>query len=120
LIQAPLRFILDQLGGVFGFLVFERHGMDDAFDIMSGSLASGLFSEFGKRTGPGHEHVDHVATHGSRNAPKGAERDAVFGFGLLELLDGLSRCPHFLADLTLAKAKRLAQRSDPSSRGPRG
>src|SRR3979409_613952 len=57
--------------------------------------------------------------HGSGNSPNGTERDAVLGFSLLELLDGLSRCPHFLADLSLAKAEGLAHRSDPSAGGTR-
>jgi len=96
------------LVGVFGFLVFERHRMNDAFDITSGLLASGPFCEFCKRAGLRHEYVDQFAAHGSGNSPKGTECDAVFGFGLFELLDGLSGCPHFFADLALAEAEGLA------------
>jgi hypothetical protein len=86
---------------------------------MGGSFASGLFGEFGERTGPRHEHIDNLAIHGSRNAPKGTERDTVFGFGLFELLDGLPCCPHFLGYLSLAKTKRLAYGGDPAARRPR-
>jgi hypothetical protein len=82
--------------------------MNDAFDIKSGLLASGLFCELRERAGLRHEYVDQVAAHGSGNSSKGTERDAVFGFGLFELLDGLSRSVHFLADLALAKAEGLA------------
>jgi hypothetical protein len=107
-VQAALRLILGQLGGVLGLLVFKRHRMDDAFDITSDSLASGFFGEFRERAGRRHEYVNQLAPHGCGNSPKGTERNAVFGFGLFKLLDRLSRYPHFLADLALAKAERLA------------
>jgi hypothetical protein len=38
--------ILDQLGGVSRLLVFERHRMQDAFDIASGLLTGGVLREF--------------------------------------------------------------------------
>src|SRR5437016_11474032 len=79
--------------------------MNDAFHITRGSLASGLFRQFRERARLRYKYVDQVAAHGSGNSPNGTERDAVLGFGLFELLDGLSRCPHFLADLALAKAE---------------
>src|SRR6266576_3270092 len=101
------------------FLVFERHCMNDAFHITRGSLASGLFRQFRERARLRYKYVDQVAAHGSGNSPNGTERDAVLGFGLFELLDGLSRCPHFLADLALAKAEGLAHRGDPSAGGTR-
>ena len=41
--------------GVFGFLVFERHSMKDAFDVTGGLLASGLFCEFREQAGLRHE-----------------------------------------------------------------
>ena len=41
--------------------------------------------------------------------------DAVVGFGLFKLLDGLSGRMHFLADFALAKSKSLAYRCDPSA-----
>jgi|SRR5450755_5008981 hypothetical protein len=106
--QAPLSLILDQLVGVSRFLVFKCHRMNDAFDITSGLFASGLLCEFRERAGLRHEYVDQFAAHGSGNSPKGAECDAVIGFGLFELLDSLSRSPHSLADLALAKAEGLA------------
>jgi len=37
-----------QLAGVFRFLVFERHRMEDAVDVASGALARGVFGEFGE------------------------------------------------------------------------
>src|SRR5256884_7623316 len=84
--------------------------MNDAFHITRGSLASGLFRQFRERARLRYKYVDQVAAHGSGNSPNGTERDAVLGFGLFELLDGLSRCPHFLADLALAKAERSEER----------
>jgi hypothetical protein len=96
------------LVGVFEFLVFERHRMNDAFDITTGLRASGLFCEFRERAGLRDECIDQFAAHGSGNSPKGTECDAVIGFGLFELLDGLSRCPHFPADQALAEAEGLA------------
>jgi len=50
-----------------------------------------------------------------RNSSKGADGNTVFCFSLFELLDGLSRCAHFLAYFALANAKSLAYRGDPSS-----
>lgn len=89
--------------------------MNDAFDITGDSLASGFFCEFREGAGLRHEYIDQFAPHRSHNAPQGTERDAGFGFGLFKLLDGLSGCPHFLADLALAKAQRLAHGGDPPS-----
>src|SRR5437762_9386315 len=91
--------------------------MNDAFHITRGSLASGLFRQFRERARLRYKYVDQVAAHGSGNSPNGTERDAVLGFGLFELLDGLSRCPHFLADLALAKAEGLARSLPPRPSG---
>src|SRR5439155_20134936 len=93
--------------------------MNDAFHITSGSVASGLFRQFRERARLRYKYVDQVVAHGSGNSLNGAERNAVFGFGLFELLDGLSRCPHFLAGLTLAKAEGIAHRGDLSAGGAR-
>ena len=82
--------------------------MNDALDVTSGSLAYRVFRQFRERAGLRHECVDQFAVHGFGNSPKGTECNAVFGFGPFELLDGLSRCPHFLPDLALAKADGLA------------
>jgi hypothetical protein len=87
--------------------------MDDAFDIPSRTRARRFFRQVRERTSPRHDYIDQVAAHGSGNPPKGAKRDAVFGFGVFELLDCLSGCAHFLGDLALAKAKRLARRREP-------
>jgi hypothetical protein len=91
--------------------------MDDGFDITS--RARRFFRQVQERTRPWHDYVDQVAAHGSGNPPKGAKRDAVFGFGVFKLLDGLSGCAHFLGDLALAKAKRLARRLEPPARRTR-
>src|SRR5215470_3941251 len=107
--------MLDQLVGVFRFLVLERHRMNDAFNIISCSLASGLFRKFRKRAGSRHEEVDQVTTHRSGNSAESTDGDTIFGFSLFELLDGLAGCPHFLADLPLAEAESLTHRSDPSA-----
>src|SRR6202043_1682098 len=101
------------VGWCFRVLVFERHRMNGTFEITSGLLASGLFCEFGERAGLRREYIDQFAAHGSGNSPKGTECDAVFGFGLFELLDGLPRSVHSLADLALAKAEGLGHRGDP-------
>jgi hypothetical protein len=112
-IQAPLCFVLSQLVGVIRFLVFERHCMDHAFDITSRSRARRFFRQVRERARPRHDYVNQVAAHGAGNPPKGAKRDAVFGFGVFKLLDGLPGCAHFLADLALTKGKRLARRGEP-------
>src|SRR5215469_1702268 len=112
--QAAVGRIIDQLSGVLGFLVFERHRVNDAFDVMSGLLASGLFSQFLERAGPWNKHVDEVAAHRSSDSSQGTKRDAVFRFGIFKLLDSLPRYSHLLANQALAKAESLAHRCDPS------
>ncbi len=114
-----MDFILDQLTGVLWFLVFKRHGMDDALNVLSCLLALGVFREFHKRASPWNEHVDQFAAQGSGNAPKGTDCDTVFGLGSFKLLNSLSRCVHFLADLSQAEAKCLAHGGEPSIRRAR-
>jgi hypothetical protein len=59
-------------------------------------------------TGPWHEDLDHFATHASGNPPKRPQDNTILGFGLFELLYGLPRSLHLLADLTLAESERSA------------
>jgi hypothetical protein len=77
--------------------------MHDAFDIASGLLPRWVFRELRERAGLRYECVHQFAAHGSGNSPERTEGNAIFGFGLFELLDGLSRCPNSLANLALAK-----------------
>src|ERR1700757_609711 len=91
--------------------------MHDAFDIASGLLTRRVFREFREGARLRYECVHQFAAHGSGNSPEGTKCDAVFGFCPFELLDGLSRCAHFLADLPQAKAERFARRGDPPTRG---
>jgi hypothetical protein len=110
-----LSFILDQLIRVFWFLVFERHRMKDALGIMRGSVAGRLLREFFERARSRNERIHEIASHAARNSSEGADGNTVFCLGLFELLDGLSGCVHYLADLALAKANGFAHRGDPAA-----
>jgi hypothetical protein len=83
--------ILDQLGGVSRLLVFERHRMQDAFDIASGLLTGGVLREFREWAGLRYQRVDEVASHGIGDAAQGAQRDAVGRLGAFEFFDCLPR-----------------------------
>jgi hypothetical protein len=64
--------------------------MHYTFDVFFGAIACRPFGKLGKRAGFGYEGVFQFATHGFSNTAERAECDAIVGFGLFELLDGLS------------------------------
>jgi hypothetical protein len=114
-VQASLDFNLSQLAGVFRFLTFERHRMHDAFDVGSGTLASGAFGECGERAGLRHDHVDKVASHGIGDAAQTAQSDTVGRLGMFEFLNGLPWSTQMLADFGQGQAERFADRGNPSA-----
>ena len=52
-----MRLILNQLAGVFGFLVFKRHGVRDALYVVRCGFPYRPFGKFGKRTGLRNEQI---------------------------------------------------------------
>ena len=77
-----MRFILDQSVRIVGFLVFERHGVNDALDIVGGAFPRRPFREIFKRAGLRHQSINEVAVHGFGHTAQSTDRDAIIGLGL--------------------------------------